>query len=42
MWFTQCINEQLFRWLGGRSVREKPFPRFVPVDHELMGEVLGS
>ena len=38
--FTQRINEQLFRWLGGRNVLEQPFPRFVPVDYELMGGVV--
>ena len=35
--FTQCINEQLLRWLGGRKILEQPVPRFVPIDHELMG-----
>ena len=40
--FTQCIDEQLFRWLGGRNVLEQPVPRFVPIDHELMGGVRGS
>ena len=40
--FTQCINEQLFRWLKGLNVLEQSFARFVPVDHELMGGVLGN
>ena len=38
--FTQCINEQLFRYLRGRNVLEQRFPRFVPVDHKLMGGVV--
>ena len=38
--FTQCIDEQLLRWLGGRNVLEQRFPRFVPIDHELMGGVV--
>ena len=40
--FTQCIDEQLFRWLGRRNILEQPVPRFVSVDNELMGGVLGN
>ena len=40
--FTQCINKQLFRCLRGRNVLEQRFPRFVPVDHKLMGGVVGN
>ena len=35
--FTQCIDEQLLRWLGGRDVLEQRIPWFVPADHKLMG-----
>ena len=35
--FTQCIDEQLFRWLGGRNVLEQPFPWFFPVYREPWG-----
>ena len=33
-------NEPLFGWHKGRNVLEQRFLRFVPVDHELMPEVI--